>query len=113
MAEAIIVSLANLATATGTDRGVVATLTEANTRLTRQLEDRSTKLKEIKALLKNERADRKGQRTFNPSPDKYCWTHGYKVKNSHTSQSCNYPKNGHKIKATKADNMGGSQANKE
>jgi hypothetical protein len=113
MAEATIGALANLATATSTDRGIVATLTEANSRLARQLEDRSNKLKEIKALLKKERADRKGQRTFNPSPDNYFWMHGYKMANSHTNQSCNYPKNGHKREATKADNMGGSQANKE
>jgi hypothetical protein len=41
MAEATIGSLANLATATATDRGVVAALTQANSRLTKQLEDNS------------------------------------------------------------------------
>jgi hypothetical protein len=66
MAEATIGDLANLANATSTDRGVVETLTEANSSLTRQLEDRSNELKEIKALLKKERADRKGQITLNP-----------------------------------------------
>jgi hypothetical protein len=35
------------------------------------------------------------------------------VENIHKSQSCNYPKNGHKCEATKADKMGGSEANKE
>jgi hypothetical protein len=65
-AEATIGTLANLATATTTDRGVVATLT--NSRLAKQLEDRSNELKDIKALLKKKRADKKGQRTFNPSP---------------------------------------------
>jgi hypothetical protein len=89
MDEATIDTLANLATSTATDRGVVATITEANSRLARQLEDRSNELKEIKALLKNERAARKGQITLNPSLDNYCWTHGYKVVNSHTNQSCN------------------------
>jgi hypothetical protein len=59
MVESTIGVLANLATATATDRGVVATLTEANSRLAKQLEDRSNELKEIKALLKNKRADRK------------------------------------------------------
>jgi hypothetical protein len=52
MAEATIGALANLATATATDRGVVETLTEANSRLARQLEDRANELKEIKALIK-------------------------------------------------------------
>jgi hypothetical protein len=70
-------------------------------------------LKEIKALLKKERADRKVQRNFKPSPDNYFWTHGYKVANSHTTQSCNYPKHGQNREATKADNMRGSHANKE
>jgi hypothetical protein len=76
MAEATIGALENLATATATYRGVVATLTETNSRLVRQLEDRSNELKEVKALLKKERAYRKGQRTFNPSPENYYWTHG-------------------------------------
>jgi hypothetical protein len=68
--------LDNLATATATDRGVVAALTEANSRLAKQLEDRSSELKDIKALLKKERDERKGHKTLNPSPDNYCWTHG-------------------------------------
>jgi hypothetical protein len=113
IAEATIGALANLATSTATDRGFVATLTEANSRLARKLEDRSNELKEIKALLKKERSERKGKGTFNPSPDNYFWTHGYKVADSHTIQSCNYPKHGHKREATKADNMGGSQSNRE
>jgi hypothetical protein len=41
LAEATIGALANLATATAADRGVVATLTEANARLVKQLEDNS------------------------------------------------------------------------
>jgi hypothetical protein len=52
MAEATIGALANLATATASYRGVVATLTEANARLIKQLEDNSNKLRELKALIK-------------------------------------------------------------
>jgi hypothetical protein len=55
MDEATIGALSNLATATATDRGVVATLTEANARLTKQLEDNTIELRELKALLKKER----------------------------------------------------------
>jgi hypothetical protein len=44
MAEATIGALANLATSTAADRGVVETLTEANTRLAKQLEDNSNEL---------------------------------------------------------------------
>jgi hypothetical protein len=111
--EATIGSLANLATATAADRGVVATLTEANARLVKQLEDNSNELRELNALIRKERDEKSGQRSFNPSPSNYCWTHGYKVGNTHTSLSCNLPKQGHKREANRANNMGGSQANKE
>jgi hypothetical protein len=113
MAEATIGSLANLATATAADRGVVATLTEANARLVKQLEDNSNELRELKALIKKERFETRGQRSFNTSPNNYCWTHGYKVANTHTSLSCNFAKQGHNREATRTDNMGGRQANKE
>jgi hypothetical protein len=43
-------ALSKLATATSTDSGVVATLTEANLRLARKLEDRSNELKEVNTL---------------------------------------------------------------
>jgi hypothetical protein len=45
MAEATIGALFNLSTATAADRGVVATLTEANARLVKQLEDNSNELR--------------------------------------------------------------------
>jgi hypothetical protein len=54
LAEATIGALANLATATAADRGVVATLTEANTRLVKQLEDNLNELRELNALIKKE-----------------------------------------------------------
>jgi hypothetical protein len=71
MDEATIGSLAKLATATAADRGVVATLTEANARLVKQLEDNSNELWELKALIKKERFKKRGQRNFNPSPNNY------------------------------------------
>jgi hypothetical protein len=98
MAEAPIGGLANLATATAADRGVVATLTESNARLAKQLEDNSNELRELKALLKKERTERRSQRNFNPSTNNYCWAHEYTVANTHTSLSCNFPKQGHKRK---------------
>jgi hypothetical protein len=113
LAEATIEALSNLATETAADRGVVATITEANACLVKQLEDKSNELQELKALLRKERVEKSGQRSFNPSPKNYFWKHGYKVGNTHTSLSCNLPKQGHKREATRANNMGGSQANKE
>jgi hypothetical protein len=55
MAEATIVALANLATATSAHRGVVATLTEANALLVKQLEDNSNEFPELKALMNKKR----------------------------------------------------------
>jgi phage shock protein A len=51
MAEATIGALANLATATAADRGVVAALTQANSCLVKQLEENASELRELKALL--------------------------------------------------------------
>jgi hypothetical protein len=113
MAEATIGALANLATATAADRGVVTALTQANSHLVKQLEENSSELRELKALLNQERRDKRGPRSFNPSSSNYCWTHGYRVGKTHTSLTCNTPKPGHKSEATRADNMGGNQANKE
>jgi hypothetical protein len=51
MTEATIGALANLATATAADRGAVAALTQANSRLVKQLEENASELRELKALL--------------------------------------------------------------
>jgi hypothetical protein len=113
MAEATIGALANLATATAADRGVVAALTQANARLVKQLEETSSELRELRALHHQERRDRRIPRNGNTTANNYCWTHGYKVGRTHTSLTCTTRNPGHKTEATRADNMGGSQANKE
>jgi hypothetical protein len=71
MAEATIGALANLSTATAADRGVVIALTQANASLVKKLEDNSNELRELKALIKKERTEKRGQRSFNPSPSNY------------------------------------------
>jgi hypothetical protein len=119
LAEQALGAFANLATATAVNRSVVAQLMEANSRLAKQIEYNYTYLKEFKALLKKERAerasggntDRPSRRSFTPSSNNYCWSHGYKVARTHTSQTCMYPKEGHHHEATKTNNMGGSQVN--
>jgi hypothetical protein len=113
LAEAAIDAFANLASDTSVDRAIVATLTEANYRLAKQLEESAQALKEVKALLKKERGDRVSRRPVAPSVDNYCWSHGYKLARNHTSMNCLYPRTGHKKEATKSNNMGGSQALKE
>jgi hypothetical protein len=91
MAEATIGALANLATATSADRGVVAALTQANSRLTKQLEENSSELRELKALLNQERHDKRGPRSVITSSSNNFWTHDYKVGKTHTSLTCNTP----------------------
>jgi hypothetical protein len=121
LTEQALGAFANLATATAVDRNVVAELMEANSRLAKQLEDNATSLKEVKALLKKERAEcdiggntnRPSRRSFTPSSDNHCWLHGYNVERTHTSQTCTYPKEGHQREATKINNMGGSQVNRD
>jgi hypothetical protein len=121
LAEQAIGAFANLATATAVGLNVVAQLTEANSRLAKQLEDNATYLKEVKSLLKKERAERASggntdcppRRSFTPSSDNYCWSHGYKVALTHTSQTCMYPKKGHQREATNTNIMGGSQVNRD
>jgi hypothetical protein len=108
MAEATIGALANLATATAADRGVVAALTQANSRLVKQLEENASELQELKALLNQERRDRRGPISSTSSATTYCCTHGYKVGRTHTSITCNTRNPGHKAEATRADNMGES-----
>jgi hypothetical protein len=113
MAEATIGALPNMATETAADRVVVAALTQANSHLAKQLEDNANELRELKALLDKEQREKHGPRRFNPSASNYCWTHGYKVGSTHTSLTCKLPRPGHKTEATRANNMGGSQANKK
>jgi hypothetical protein len=50
MAEATIGALENLATATASDRGVVAALTQANSRLVKQLEDNCFRVEGIEGF---------------------------------------------------------------
>jgi hypothetical protein len=113
MDEATIGALANLATATAADRGVVAALTQASARLVKQLKEISSELRELRALHYQERRDRRVPINGNATANNYCWTHGYKVGRTHTSLTCTTCNPGHKTEAARDDNMGGSQANKE
>jgi hypothetical protein len=76
MDEATIGALTNLATATTSDRGVVDALTQDNSSLFKQLEENTSELRELKALLNQERRDKRGPRSSTTSASNYCWTHG-------------------------------------
>jgi hypothetical protein len=71
MAEATIGALANLAAATASDRGVVAALTQANSRLVKQLKETSSELRELKSMVHQERRDRRGPRNVNSTANNY------------------------------------------
>jgi hypothetical protein len=47
-----------------------------------------------------------------PFPGNYCWTHGNKVNQNHTSATCGHKTAGHKDNITSANTMGGSEADK-
>jgi hypothetical protein len=47
-----------------------------------------------------------------PFPGNYCWTHGHKVNQTHTSATCICKAVGHKDNAMTANMMGGSKADK-
>jgi predicted RNase H-like nuclease (RuvC/YqgF family) len=111
-------AIAQLATATASDRGTVATLTTTNSKLATQLEAAHALI----AQLKNEIATLKsrikpawqGQRPIKTTNnDSYCWSHGYQVAKSHTSATCNMKKSRHQDAATKGNTMGGVQWGKE
>jgi hypothetical protein len=111
-------AIAQLAMATASDRGRVATLTTTNAKLANQLEAAHAliaKLKSKIATLKNKiKPAWPGQRPArSTNNDSYYWYHGYQVAKSHTSATCNVRKNGHQESATKIDAMVGVQWGKE
>jgi hypothetical protein len=111
-------AIAQLAKATASDRGTVATLTMTNAKLATQLEAGQAQIAQLKdkiASLKNKiKPAWQGQRPINTTNnDSYCWSHGYQVAKSHTIATCNMKKSGHKDAANKNNPMGGVQWGKE
>jgi hypothetical protein len=110
--------IAQLATATVSNRGMVATLTTTDAKLATQLEAAHPLIAQLKSEIATLRIKIKpvwqGQqlaRTMNN--DSYCWSHGFQAANSHTSATCNVRKAGHQENATRIDTMGGVQWGKE
>jgi hypothetical protein len=111
-------AIVQLATATASDRGKVATLTTTNDKPVNQLEAAHALIAQLKneiATLKNKiKPAWQGQRPFKiTNNNSYCWSHGYQVAKSHTSATCNMKNSGHQDAATKIDTMGGVQWGKE
>jgi predicted RNase H-like nuclease (RuvC/YqgF family) len=87
-------AIAQLATATASDCGTVATLTTTNANLATQLEAAQAQIAQLKdeiAALKNKiKPAWQGQRPIKTTNnDSYWWSHGYQVAKSHTSATCN------------------------
>jgi hypothetical protein len=111
-------AIAQLATATASDRGTVGTLTTTNAKLANQLEAAHALIAQLKkeiATLKNKiKPAWQGQRPVRTTNNNsYCWSHGYQVAKSHTSATCNMKMSGHQNAATNIDTMGGVQWGKE
>jgi hypothetical protein len=111
-------AIAQLATATASDRGTVVTFTTTNTKLATQLEAAHAHIAQLKneiATLKNKiKPAWQGQRPVKTTNnDSYCWSHGYQVSKWHTSATCNMKKTGHKDAANKSNPMGGVRWGKE
>jgi predicted RNase H-like nuclease (RuvC/YqgF family) len=111
-------AIAQLATATASDRSTVATLTTTNDKLSTQLEAANSLIAQLKneiVTLKNKiKPAWQGQRPVKTTNnDSYCWSHGYQVAKSHTSATCNMKKSGHQDAAIKSNMMGGIQWGKE
>jgi hypothetical protein len=100
-------AIAQIATATASDRGTVTTLTTTNAKLANQLEAAHALIAQLKseittlkikiATLKNKiKPAWQGQRPARTTNnDSYCWYHGYQVAKSHTSTTCNVRNTGH------------------
>jgi hypothetical protein len=54
----------------------------------------------------------KARSATRPLPGNYCWTHGHRVNQTHTSATCTCRALGHKEDATTANMVGGSEADK-
>jgi hypothetical protein len=111
-------AIAQLETATASDRGIVATLTTTNAKLANQLEAAHALIAQLKndiATLKNKiKPAWQGQRPVKTTNnDSYCWSHGYQVAKSHTSATCNMKKSAHQDAENMNNTMGGVKWGKE
>jgi hypothetical protein len=98
-------AIAQLVTATASDRSTLATLTTTNSKHANQLEADHALIAQLKieiATLKIKiKSEWQGQRpTRTTNNDSYFWSHGYQVAKSHTSATCNIRKTGHQENAT-------------
>ena len=93
---------------TDTDSTTTSTALSSLTTSLTKLQQQLTELKK-NASLRNSRMRRPRPRRDNGN---YCWTHGYRIGNKHTSATCQDKASGHQDQAIRDNTMGGSLANK-
>ena len=108
-------ALANLASATATDRAAMAALTNTNEQLSIQLSTITKSLTTALAKIQMLEQSLQSQPSGNTAPTQnhqllrpYCWTHGFRVQKKHNSMTCKAPADGHIKTATAVKLMGGS-----
>jgi hypothetical protein len=111
-------AIAQLATATASDWGMVTTLSTTNSKLANQVEAAHALISQLKSEIVTLNIKIKpvwqGQRpTRTTNNGSYCWSRGYQVAKWHTSATCNVRKSGHQETATKIETMVGVQWGKE
>ena len=117
-------ALANLATATTSDREAFATMTATVDALTTQLHKKEDYIRTLEQRLNPPRTanlptntgttghTRPSNRREPPPADaneSYCHTHGHCVGATHNSATCTWPDPNHQKTATKQNTMGGKQ----
>ena len=120
-------ALANLATATQSDRTTIANMSKTIADLTLQLGQANTKLAEAQSSIATltSKISKTGTRPNFPTTtpagtidmitterEGYYWSHGFKYKKGHNSSTCEYQKQGHMTAATRNNTMGRRMWNK-
>jgi hypothetical protein len=98
-------TLANIATSQAANCQAFCQLITTNSELAEQLRTALTDISSLKNLVLNKQPH-KPRKPHNS----YCWTHGFRIADGHTSQSCKNQRAGHQISTTKDNIMGGSTA---
>ena len=104
-------ALANLATATASDRQALQNLTNTVKELSNQIKAKDKQIDElIKAMTRKStgRTNNKNTRWEKKDCGSYCHTHGYLVGPKHNSETCRQPGPNHNRNATRQNPMGGT-----
>ena len=108
-------ALANIATATASDRQALQNLTNMVKELSNQIKAKDQQIEDlIKVMSNNKTMDNNNRSTCWEKKDcgSYCHTHGYLVGLKHTSATCRQPGPNHNRNATCPNPMGGNMDGK-